>query len=369
MKVALVYDRVNKWGGAERVLLALHKIFPSAPLYTSVYHHEKAKWAKVFNVKTSFLQYFPFARSYHQLYAPLMPFAFESFNFDKYDLVISVTSEAAKGIITKPETKHICYCLTPTRYLWSGYEDYFSNKLLKIVSWIFVYHLRAWDKMAARRVDKFIAISSEVQKRIKKYYDRESTIVYPPIGLSSTDYGLQQKRKAVVGSPSPESFFLIVSRLVPYKRIDLAVKVFNKLGLKLKIIGKGSQETRLKETANENIEFLGYLTDKELVKYYKGCLALIFPGREDFGLTILEAQSFGKPVIAYRGGGALETVIEGKTGIFFDSQKQKSLEEAIKKFMSKKFNPKDAINNSKNFGFDKFKKKFEENIELSTIRY
>jgi hypothetical protein len=181
MKVALVYDRVNKWGGAERVLLTLHEMFPDAPLYTSVYDEDRAPWARVFpRIYTSFLQKIPFAKSIHEFLGTLMPMAFELFNFDEYDLVISVTSEAAKGIITKPGTKHVCYMLTPTRYLWSHYDLYFRNPLLRFISKPFVSYLRTWDKMAALRPDKIIAISSEVKRRIKKYYKLESEIVYPP---------------------------------------------------------------------------------------------------------------------------------------------------------------------------------------------
>jgi len=181
MKVAIVYDRVNKWGGAERVLLALHEMFPKAPLYTSVYDKKNAKWANVFpKIYTSFLQHIPFAKSNHELFAVLMPLAFESFNFDKYDLVISVTSEFAKGIITKQSTLHVCYCLTPTRYLWSGYEDYFRNKIFKILTKSIIIYLKEWDKMAAKRPDVMVAISSEVRNRIKKYYNRDSEIIFPP---------------------------------------------------------------------------------------------------------------------------------------------------------------------------------------------
>ena len=365
MKVALVYDRVNKWGGAERVLLALHKIFPDAPLYTSVYNKNKAPWAKVFKIKTSFLQNFPFASGNHEYYVPLMPLAFESFTFDEYDSVISVTSEAAKGIITKPGTIHICYCLTPTRYLWSGYNEYFKNPILRFISKPMVFYLRFWDRIATHRPDAFIAISREVQKRIKKYYGRESEVIYPPLSLSSTDYSPQLDNPPVVCSRSTESFFLIVSRLVPYKRIDLAVKVFNKLGLPLKIIGTGVWENKLKRMARGNIEFLGYLTDKELVEYYKGCRAFIFPGLEDFGLTILEAQSFGKPVIVLKKGGALDTVTDGKTGIFFEVQTEKSLKDAILRFQKMNFNPEDSIKNAKKFSFEEFKTKLEKEVSLA----
>ncbi len=371
MKVALVYDRLNKWGGAERVLLALHKLFPDAPVYASVYDEKKAPWAKVFNVKTSFLQNIPFTTN-HELFATLMPIAFESFNFDEYDLVISVTSEAAKGIITKPKTKHICYCLTPTRYLWSGYDNYFENPVLKFISKPAISYLRFWDKIAANRPDKFIAISREVKGRIKKYYNRNSEVVYPPISLrgpvtrfppvSAPSSILMNDEVRAAGNPSshatPQGYFLIVSRLVPYKKIDLVVKAFNKLKLPLKIVGIGLEMEKLKAQAKSNIEFLGYLTDKELVRYYSECRALVFPGIEDFGLTILEAQSFGKPVIAFKGGGALESIIEGKTGIFFDKQSVESLISAIRQFDDLKINPEDCIENAHKFSFEEFKRNF-----------
>lgn len=181
LKTAIVYDRVNKWGGAERVLLTLHKMFPKAPLYTSVYDSKKASWAKVFpQIHTSFLQNIPFAKSNHELLAPFMPFVFSRFNFDEFDLVISVTSEAAKGIKTGPNTLHICYCLTPTRYLWSHYDDYFKNPILKFMSKPIINLLRSWDIKASKNPDVMIAISTEVQKRIKKYYKRDSKIIFPP---------------------------------------------------------------------------------------------------------------------------------------------------------------------------------------------
>jgi glycosyltransferase involved in cell wall biosynthesis len=351
MKVALVYDRVNKWGGAERVLLALHKIFPEAPLYTSVYNPKTASWAKVFDVRTSFLQNFPLAKSSHELYAPLMPLAFESFNFNDFDLVISVTSEAAKGIITKPGTKHICYLLTPTRYLWSGYDQYFKNPLLKLISKPLVSYLRNWDKIAAKRPDMVIAISTIVKERIKKYYDLESSIIFPPIGeISQNDERVN------------EDYFLVVSRLVYYKRIDIAIKAFNKLGTKLKIIGVGGEYENLKNISNSNIEFLGNLTDEKLSFYYKNSRALIFPGLEDFGLVMAEAQSFGKPVIAFRGGGAEDIIIEGITGEFFDKQTPDSLIKVLEKFESTRYNSKLCRENSLRFSFENFKNKFLEII-------
>jgi glycosyltransferase involved in cell wall biosynthesis len=347
MKTALVYDRVNKWGGAERVLLALHKIFPQAPLFTSVYNPKNAPWAKVFNIKTSFLQNFPKAQTSHELYASLMPLAFESFNFDEYDLVISVTSEAAKGIITKPKTHHICYCLTPTRYLWSGYNDYFKNPLFKLLSKPAVSYLRSWDKIAAQRPDEYIAISTEVQKRIEKYYGKESKIIYPPLMMNVQD----NKTEAT------EDYFLVVSRLTNfYKRVDIAIKACNELQLPLKIIGSGLDEEKLRRMAGPTVEFLGNLTDDQLSSYYKKCRALIFPAREDFGLVMVEAQAFGKPVIAFRAGGALDIIQEGVTGEFFDQQTVSGLKQVLKSFADKSYNTFLCRENSERFTFTQFER-------------
>jgi glycosyltransferase involved in cell wall biosynthesis len=346
MKVALVYDRVNKWGGAERVLLALHKIFPEAPLFTSVYNKEKAPWASVFNIRTSFLQNFPKAQTAHEFYAGLMPLAFESLNFDEFDLVISVTSEAAKGIITKPSTRHICYCLTPTRYLWSGYNDYFKGTLFRLLTRPVVAYLRSWDKIAAQRPDDYIAISTEVESRIKTYYGRKSKIIFPPLMMKT------QNQKDETGD-----YFLVVSRLTNfYKRVDIAIKACNELKLPLKIVGEGLDKKALMRMAGPTVEFLGELTDDELCVYYKKCRALIFPGREDFGLTMVEAQFFGKPVVAFRGGGALDIVKEGITGEFFDEPTTASLKQVLKSFDENRYNTKLCRENSERFTFTQFEK-------------
>ncbi|QQG40440.1 MAG: glycosyltransferase [Candidatus Levyibacteriota bacterium] len=352
MKVALVYDRVNKWGGAERVLLTLHEMFPDAPLYTSVYDSKKAPWADIFDIRTSFLQKLPIS-FHHEYYPFLMPLAFEGFSFDDYDLVISVTSEAAKGIITKPHTLHICYCLTPTRYLWSGYENYFRNPLFQILSYPSVSYLRAWDLVAAKRPDAYIAISKEVQNRIKKYYDRESEVIYPPVEIPNTKYQIPNT-----------GFFLVVSRLVSYKRIDIAIEACNRLRLPLKIVGVGSEEKRLKRIAGSTIEFLGNLTDNELVRYYKACLALIFPGNEDFGIVMGEASLFSKPVIAFKGGGALEIIREGKTGAFFYPQTAQALTDCLMIFKSKSFKDEIIKDCAVRFGKDRFKKAFFDMIAM-----
>ena len=357
MKVALVYDRVNKFGGAERVLLALHEIFPDAPLYTSVYNKVAAPWANVFDVRTSFIQKLPLPKTAHEYYPYLMGPAFEAFIFDEYDVVISVTHEFAKSIITKPKTLHLCYCLTPTSYLLSGYDQYFSNKpLLKFISKPIINYLRRYDKIIANRPDKYIAISKTVQERIKKYYGLESDIIYPPVNLASK--GLTFRGGI---------FFLIVSRLVPNKRIDIPIEAFNKLGLPLKIIGTGRQLSELKNLAKPNIEFLGFRTDEEVVSYYKSCRAVIVCGEEDFNIVAVEAQSFGKPVIAYGKGGVTETVIEGKTGWFFQEQTPDSLVQKIKNLTE--INPQDCITNAKKYSQERFKKEFKDYVLKSWNNY
>lgn len=338
MKVAIVYDRVNKWGGAERVLLALHELFPEAPLFTALYDPVKAPWAKVFpKVIPSFLQKIAWFRDKHELLGALMPLAFESFNFNDYDLVVSVTSEAAKGIITKPGTKHICYCLTPTRYLWSGYEIYFANPILKWLSHPVVGALRRWDKVAAARPDEIVSISSAVKSRIKKYYGRDSQIIFPGIDIKPVSKQLARK------------YYLVVGRLVKYKKVDLVIRAFNELGYPLVIVGTGSEEARLKSIAQSNVKFEGQVSEDELDKYYRGALALVFPQEEDFGLTAIEAQAFGTPVIAFRKGGAKDTVIDNKTGILFDNQSIESLETAVKKFAKMDFKEQDLKANALRF--------------------
>jgi len=346
MKVAIVYDRVNKWGGAERVLLTLHEIFPKAPLYTSVYSKKNAKWAKVFpTIYTSFLQQIPFAKNNHELFALLMPFAFSFHIFDNYDLVISVTSEFAKNINVKTG-KHVCYCLTPTRYLWSHFDEYFKDSRLKLLAKPVVNYFRKIDKKIAQKPDIMIAISTEVQKRIRKYYGRKSKIIFPPVEIKSISNNFFE---------NDHNYFLIVSRLVGYKKVDLVIEAFNELSLPLVVIGTGREEKKLRRIAKKNIKFLGKVNDDRLVNSYKHAKALIFPQEEDFGITVVEAGIFGVPVIAYKKGGALDTVIENKTGIFFKKQDKQSLIAAISKFSKLKFDKKIIKERSKKFSKKRFK--------------
>jgi len=346
-KVAIVYDRVNKWGGAERVLLALHEIFPEAPLYTSLYDKNKASWAKIFpKINTSFLQKFPFAKSNHEFLPLLMPIAFQSFDFNEFDIVISVTSEAAKGIKIPSKTIHISYILTPTRYLWSHHKEYFKNPALKFIAKPIVEYLRKWDKDAAAQPTEIVAISKEVQNRVKKYYNRESVIIFPPVSTTLIHINRVKNPK----------YYLIVSRLdYGYKKVELAIEAFNQTGKNLVIVGAGREKKKLEKMAKKNIKFVGHVSEKKLATYYHGAKALIMPQEEDFGIVSVEAQAHRVPVIAFKKGGAIDTVIPGKTGIFFDYQKPESLIEAINKFEKMKFVSKNLSMNAKKFSKKNFK--------------
>jgi glycosyltransferase involved in cell wall biosynthesis len=364
LRIALVYDRVNKFGGAERILLALHRIWPQAPLYTSVYDRQGAPWTRDFQVIPSWLQKIPGAKKHHEFFPWLMPLTFEQFNFKDYDLVISVTSAEAKGVMTQPKTLHLCYCLTPTRYLWSSYKHYLKNPrfgLLNPLAMIFLRpmlsYLKKWDQVASQRPDHYLAISQTVQKRIKKYYHRDAEIIYPPVDVNK----FKPTRRYLLDA---RRYFLVVSRLVSYKRVDIIVEAFNQLGLPLKIIGDGTERKRLEKKAKSNIEFLGQdLTDEQLINYYQECLALVFGGQEDFGLVSLEAQACQKPVIAYKMGGIAETVIDGRTGILFARQTTADLIKAIKKFDPKKFKGQDCRQNALKYSQEKFKQKFASKME------
>ncbi len=356
MKVALVYDRINKFGGAERVLLALHEIWPDAPLYTSVYDKKLTPWADHIDVKTSFLQKLPLPKNKHEYYPFLMGPAFETLVFDEFDVVISVTSEFCKAIVTKPKTLHVCYCLTPTGYLWSGYKDYYSSHhQLLVLTGQLINYLRFYDKIIANRPDNYIAISKTVQERIKKYYGQSSNIIYPPVNLGNIS--------------SSGDFFLIVSRLVAHKQIAIAVKAFNRLELPLVIIGTGEEEKSLRRLAKPNIKFIGNLTDEELARYYRTCRAVVIPGVEDFNIVAVEAQSFGKPVIAYGVGGVTETVIENKTGWFFKEHNSQSLIDLISKINWKNFDSRDCQINARRFSKERFKKEFKTYIEKTYRQY
>lgn len=360
MKIAFVYDRINKYGGAERVLEALHSIWPDAPLYTAVYDKKRAPWANIFTIRTTFLNNIPFAKHTHELFPWATPLAFESLSFDEFEVVISITSAEAKGIITKPGTLHICYCLTPTRYVWSGFDDYIKRPGLGIFGKIAGYVLhrnikkfREDDKILAERPDIYIAISELVKKRIETYYKRQvDAVIYPP-----SPNIVPEKRIKLPNQK--EQYYLTVARLVGYKRVDIVVRAFTKLGYPLVVIGDGWEKSNLKKHAGQNIRFVGNsLTDEELAGYYKSSRAFVFAGVEDFGLVSVEAQSYGTPVIAYRESGMAETVIDGKTGLLFDLQTPESLMHAVQKSETMIFHSDDCKHNAEKFALARFAQTF-----------
>lgn len=362
MKIALVYDRINKYGGAERVLEALHEIWPEAPVYSAVYDPQRAAWCKGWEIRTTFLQYLPFAKSHHELYPWLTQMAFETLNFDEFEAVLSVTSAEAKAVITKPGTIHVCYCLTPTRYLWSGYETYtkepgwgewgwLASKSLSLMG----KRLKVWDKAAAARPDYYVAISQRVAGRIEKYYGRRSeVIIYPPVEIEKFNL----KRNKVSGE-----YFLAVSRLVGYKRLDLLVEVCSKHQLPLVIIGSGWAERNLRKLAGSSVTFVTrHLTDAELSRYYQNCLAFLHAGDEDFGIAAVEAQASGKPVIAWRESGVAEIVREGETGRFFSEQTSEAVARELKKFKAADYSAEECRKNALRFSKERFKREMKETI-------
>lgn len=361
MKVALVYDRVNKHGGAERVIKLLHEIYPNAPLYTLVYSSQNTSWAKDIKVIPTFLNKLSFLRTRHEILSPIAPLAFETFDFSEYDTVISITSSDAKSIITKPNTLHLCYCLTPTRYFWSGLGEYKKDLKLKIIPKFLFKYFRLVDLLTSKRPDEYLSISKTVQKRVQKYYQRDSDIIYPAIN----DYFFVDKPQ----TKEKRTFYLAVSRLVPYKKIDLVIKAFNQIGEPLIVIGTGSQEKSLRKNACSNITFLGKVSDQELKKYYQNAKVLIFPQEEDFGLVPLEAQASGTPVIAFAKGGAKETIINKKTGLFFPKQTISSLVKSIADFQTLDIDYNDCIKQAQEFNEKRFKKQFSGKVKTLYQKY
>jgi glycosyltransferase involved in cell wall biosynthesis len=321
-------------------------MFPKAPIYTSVYDTDNFLLKRRFkgkNIKTSFIQQIPFWKSLYRILLPLYPLAFESFDLSGYDVVISQTTRFAKGVITKPKTLHICYCHTPPRFLWD-----FSGGKIRGFSQLLFSFLRIYDNISAKRVDIWIAGSINAERRIKKIYGFEAKVIYPFVDLE------RFKRAKVFDG----GFLLVISRLNNYKRVDIAIEAANRLNVPLKIVGIGPAYKRLKLMAGKNIEFLGNLDEEILTKLIAGCKALIISCEEDFGLMPLEAEALGKPVIAFKKGGALETVINDKTGYFFDNQTPEGIMEALVKLDKRGYNKKSCRDNARHFSKDKFKEEF-----------
>lgn len=336
MKVALIHDHLAQEGGAEKVLKVLADMFPEAPIYTLLYDQKKVD--KNFagrHIESSIIQRLPGGVRHYKWYLYFMPMAVEFFDLRPYDLVISDASAFAKGVITTPETLHICYCHTPTRYLWSDAHQYLNelkyNKWIKKIISLTLGRLRVWDFAAAQRVDYFIANSETVRRRIAKFYRREATIIYPPVETSKF------KIADLSQQPRGERYFLVGCRLAPYKRVDMVVQAFKALGAnyRLKIFGDGLDLPRLQKLAGAatNIEFLGRVSEEQKADLYAHALAFINPQEEDFGITAVEAMASGRPVIAYRRGGATETVVEQISGVFFEEQTPGAVMTAVRRFV------------------------------------
>ena len=359
IRVALVHDWLTGRRGGEKMLEVLAELFPRAPIFTLF--HFKGSQAEILEtreIRTSFLQNLPFLRGKYRYYLPLFPLAVELFDLGGFDLVISTSHCVAKGAIPPPDALHISYVHSPVRYAWNQYFAYFSPPQLSFFSRRFIppviHRLRIWDESSAARVDHFVANSKNVARRIQKYYRREADVIYPPV---DTEFF----RPAADLPKSPD--FLIVSALVPYKRIDLAIAAFNRSGEKLKIVGAGPDLGQLKKMARPNIIFRGQVSDEELLTLYRKSRALLLPGEEDFGIAAVEAQACGTPVIAFGRGGALESILPEQTGLFFPELTASSLGAALDKFRGLKFNPAAIRAHAETFSRRAFKEKLAAYIE------
>ena len=364
-KIAIVADWLTNQGGAEKVILDIYKCFPEATIFTTIYNQEKLPQFKEAKIITSFLQNFPFAKNKHQLYLALMPFAFESFDFSDFDIVISSSFACAKGIITKPETLHISYCHNPMRYIWDESHQYLKehnfSQIFKLIAKPFLHLIRLWDKISAERIDYYISNSKFVSKRIQKYYQKESTVIYPGVEFTSTKIEIKSTKK---------DYYLATGRLKPFKRFDLIIEAFNQSRKNLVIAGTGEDLDRLKAlNTNPNTKFVGFVSNQELHKLFSNAKAFIFPQAEDFGITPVEAQYFGCPVIAYKKGGALETVSDKKTGLFFDQQTPDALNQIIEILENTHFDYNLIHKHATQFSNLNFQKKLKDFVELKYKEY
>ncbi len=389
MKVAIVHDFLVELGGAEQVLKSLHNLYPEAPIYTLL--HDKKKMGGFLDnadIRTSGLQKLPkFLRRRKWWLLPLMPVMPETFDLREYDLVISSSNSFAKGVITKPKTAHISYCHAPMRFAWDwnseNIQSHGSNFFARVGMLFIMNYLRMWDRSSADRVSCFVANSETTAARIKKYYRKDSVVIYPPVDTKELLNELPAFAGMTEGAERNEmlkrvqhdnganqhdsktSYFLIISRLSKYKRIDLAVEAFNKLQLPLVIIGDGKERQSLQKIANSNIKFLGYQPEVIKKSYLRGCFAFIFPGEEDFGISPVEAMSYGKPVLAYRAGGLQETMIEGKTGEFFDAPVPELLAEGVRRMINQaeKYDSNFIAEHSRQFSREVFEERFKYLVE------
>ncbi len=404
MKLAIVFDDLIQFGGAERLLLAVHELYPDAPVFTSLASDEWAQRCEDKNIplKTSFMQKLPFKKQLNRFYGflGLHVLAFESFKFDDFDVVFSISARFAHAVITKPRTTHICYMNSPGRMIWEPWdyferEGFLQNRFVRKLFWVFASPfltlLRLWDYACAQRVDFFIANSKTPQARIRKYYRRDAEVIYPfvdnlldvsrwaviPVTSDPADPPEAGRGPSEDGNAAP--YFLVVTRLSSWKKVDLAIEACKAVGVNLKIIGEGPDKDRLIKIAMDDrtavdgpsdppakksaIEFLGYISDEEKIKALLNCQALIVTQKEDFGITVLEAMALGKPVLAYKSGGALETVVEGVTGEFFDPQTPQALARILSSFNPADYDSQACNSRAKEFSKHKFLSRLDEFIK------
>jgi glycosyltransferase involved in cell wall biosynthesis len=363
-RIALVHDWLTTFGGAERCLILFHQLFPTAPIYTLV--HDKRNTPPELedaHIISSSLQRLPGSVTNWQRFLPAMPYAIEQFDLSGYDLVLSSCHAVAKGVLTHARQKHLCYCYTPMRYVWDLYHTYLEHTRLspladRVFRWS-AHYLRQWDYSAAQRVDRLLAISRTVQERIRRVYGREAPVVYPPV-----DTAFFKPDEAAVAD-----YFLVVSRFVPYKRVDLVIETFSYRDDKLLVVGEGPLERRLKGmTRRHNIEFIGPVTDEELRTLYQNCRALVFPGEEDFGLTPVECMACGRPVVALGYGGASETVLDGETGVLFPEQTPTALDAAIDRLNKMKINATACRSRAQHFDQQVFMAKIRAAVDYLLAR-
>lgn len=364
MRTAIIHDWLTGMRGGEKVLEALCELYPSAPIFTLLHvPGSVSSLLETRRIRTSILQYAPLVKHIYRNYLPFFPRAIEKFDLSGFDLVISSSHCVAKGVIPSPGATHICYCHTPMRYIWSHYEDYFGNHRTgwfrrKVMS-VLREHLCEWDVAGNQRVDQFVVNSRAVGERVRKFYGRESVVVYPPVDVHFFTPS---------GEPR-EPFFLIVSALVPYKRIEVALEAFRRLKIQLKIVGTGPDYKRLSRMSGENVHFLGRVDSATLLHLYRTAQALVLPGEEDFGINVVEALACGCPVIAYSQGGALETVVECETGMFFNDLTADSLAEAVDKFPAISFNKALMRETARGFSPERFKSEFQKVVnEAVSVR-
>ncbi|GAB5455368.1 MAG: glycosyltransferase [Henriciella sp.] len=361
MRVALVHYWLTNMRGGERVLEAFCEMFPQADIYTHVV--DRSKLSDTLNrhqIKTTFVSKLPFAKSQYQKYLPFMPRALEELDLTEYDLVISSESGPAKGVITSPDAFHLCYCHSPMRYIWDLYPHYHGTAgfLARQAFPGIAHRLRTWDVTSAARVDQFVANSNFVSRRIQKFYRRDSEVVFPPVAVSE----FAQARQDGAGE-----YYLAAGEMVGYKRFDLVVDAFTKLGTPLVVVGEGEQMKALQQRAGPNVKFAGRVKFSELKRRFGECKALVFPGEEDFGMIPVEVMAAGRPVIAFGKGGALDTVVDGKTGILFSEQTVESLIEAVTRFEGVEFDSNDIQAHARSFDSDQFKSNVKAILERNGI--